>query len=92
MRRAPQFGLGRLVVLVAQLLWRLAARLVWVVRQVWWRLGNRARLAASLVVLVILAAHTATLAPAFSAVAESLAVLLVAAVGLSMILTSPFRQ
>lgn len=85
-------GFGRLIVLVGQLLGSLALRLAWVVRLLWARLGSRARLAVAIGVCIVIAAQTASIAPELSAVSEGLAVLLVAGIGLSMILTSPFRR
>jgi hypothetical protein len=84
--------LSRLAVVFGRTLWHLARWLPRAVRQLWWRLDNRARLAASLAVLVMLAADTATVMPALSALAQGGAVVLIAAVGLSMILRSPFRR
>jgi hypothetical protein len=84
--------LSSLAAAFGRTLWHLARWLAGVVGQVWWRLDNRARLAVSLAVLVVLAADTATVLPALSAIAQGGAVLLIAAVGLSMILRSPFRR
>jgi hypothetical protein len=71
---------------------RLLAALVWQVRVAWGRSGGRARVAALLIGLILLAAETRSILPSISHVAQAVAVLVVAGIGFWMIPTSPIRR
>lgn len=70
---------------------RLLAWLFWHLRLTWARMSGRARVIAALVLLVLLSAQTSSVSGSVSALAQGLAVLLLAAVGFWMILSSPLR-
>ena len=71
----------------------LLTELLWQVRLAWARLSLRARVIAIVVVLVLVlvlvSGWTSPIAPSISASAEALAVLVIAAAGFWMIVTSP---
>ncbi len=81
-----------LLALLLRLLGRLVRALWWQLRLAWARMSGRARVAATLIGLVMLSAQTASFAPSLSATAYGLAVLLVAGVGFWMIVTAPFAR
>ena len=71
---------------------RLAGALLLAILSFWARLGGGARLALALGTLVAFAAAATPVAPGLSAIAQGLAVLLLASFGIWLIATSPFRR
>jgi hypothetical protein len=71
--------------------WILGA-ISWQLRLIWHRIGARARIVFIIVMLALLSGATRSVAPSISATLQALAVLLLAAVGFWLIVSSPFRE
>ncbi len=85
-------ALRRFIGLMGRGAGRLLGMLLWQLRVVWARITPRARIVLIIIGLALLSRTTNSVVPSIGATLQALAVMLLAAVGFWLILTSPFRQ
>lgn len=82
----------RLTRLLVRVLVRLLVAVLRQLRLIWAGLPGRVRFGAVLVALLLIAGATESTAASLSSMAQGIAVLIVAGIGLWMVLMSPFRR